>query len=190
MSIRDPPQRVSLHRFSGKVALVTGATHGIGLAIATELLREGASVVVSGLPQDEEDGKAAYAAAGFSPLLICGDLCSEEFCKSLVTKAVEKHGTLHFLVNNAFSFISKGITATRGDWERSLAVGPIAFATLMQQASVPMEKEGKGCAIVNISSISWWVAQPQRWTYNSAKAAVTQLTRCAALDLCVAMQHP
>ena len=186
MSVREPPQRATwAGRFAGKVALVTGATHGIGLAIALELLKEGCEVVVSGLPQDKDEGLAAYAAAGFSPLLVFGDLCSEEFCVRLVAEALAAHGRLHYLVNNAFSFISKGLSATRGDWERCLAVGPVAFATLMQQCAAPMEKEGRegGCAIVNISSISWWVAQPERWTYNSAKAAVTQLTRCAALDL-------
>src|SRR5690349_551933 len=100
-------------RFKGKVALVTGGTHGIGHAIALELLREGAAVVVSGLPADADEGKRAFAAAGFSPLIVAGDLAEEKFCASLVAAAREQHGRLDYLVNNAFSFVAKGLDASR-----------------------------------------------------------------------------
>jgi len=169
-------------RFRGKVALVTGGTNGIGHAIALELLREGAEVVVSGLPADAEDGRSSFAAAGWDPLIIAGDLADENFCRSLIPAVLRRHGRIDFLVNNAFSFIAKGLDATREDFERSYAVGPFAFALLTQLAAEPMKQQGGG-AIVNVSSISAAIAQPNRWTYNSAKGAVTQLTRCAALDL-------
>ncbi|MEO7599698.1 MAG: SDR family oxidoreductase [Opitutus sp.] len=169
-------------RFRGKVALVTGGTNGIGHAIALELLREGAHVVVSGLPVDAEEGRKSFAAAGFSPLIVAGDLADETFCRTLVPAVLERHGRIDFLVNNAFSFIAKGLDATREDFERSYAVGPFAFASLIQSVSEPMKRQGGG-AIVNVSSISAWIAQPNRWTYNTAKGAVAQLTRCAALDL-------
>ena len=169
-------------RFKGKVAIVTGGTNGIGYAIALELLREGAEVAVSCLPADEAGGKAAFAAAGFSPLVIVGDMSSEEFCHKLVSDTVAKYGRLDYLVNNAFSFIAKGLDATRADFLYSLEVGPLGFALMIQLAAVHMNKVGGG-AVVNVSSISSWVAQPNRWTYNMSKGAVTQLTRCAALDL-------
>lgn len=177
-----PPRPAVPGRFSGKVALVTGASHGIGLAIATELLREGAAVVGSSLPSDAADGAAALTAAGFEGVpLVSGDLSDPGFCKALVDTAMELHGRVDLLVNNAFSFLARGLDATPGDFDRVFSVGPVAFATLMQLvASRSMEEGG---AIVNVSSISAWVAQPNRWTYNCAKAAVTQLTRCAALDL-------
>jgi NAD(P)-dependent dehydrogenase (short-subunit alcohol dehydrogenase family) len=85
-------------------------------------------------------------------------------------------------VNNAFSFIAKGLDATRDEFHYSLDVGPLGFARMIQLAAEPMKCAGGG-AIVNVSSISSWVAQPNRWTYNMSKGAVTQLTRCAALDL-------
>lgn len=181
--ITEPTRVAIAGRFRGKVALVTGGTHGIGFAIAQELLREGAEVVVSGLPADEADGRKAFAAAGFSPLIVAGDLADEAFCRSLVAAARERHGRLDFLVNNAFSFIAKGLDASREDFERSFAVGPFAFALLIQLAAEAMKTQGGGGAVVNVSSISAWIAQPNRWTYNSAKGAVAQLTRCAALDL-------
>jgi len=169
-------------RFQGKVALVTGGTNGIGHAIALELLREGAQVVVSGLPADGAEGEHAFAAAGFTPFVVTGDLASEAFCDELVAAVLARHGRLDYLVNNAFSFIAKGLDATREDFLRSLSVGPIAFARLIQLVAAPMKRVGGG-AIVNVSSISAKIAQPNRWTYNAAKGAVTQLTRCAALDL-------
>ena len=162
--------------------LQPGGTHGIGFAIAQELLREGAEVVVSGLPADEADGRKAFTAAGFSPLIVAGDLADEAFCRAFVTAARERHGRIDLLVNNAFSFIAKGLDASRADFERSFSVGPFAFALLIQLTAEAMKAQGGG-AVVNVSSISAWIAQPNRWTYNSAKGAVAQLTRCAALDL-------
>ena len=169
-------------RFKGKVAIVTGGTAGIGRAIALELLREGCSVVASGLPADAEEGRKAFAAAGFSPDIVAGDLGDEAFCRRMVKEALERHGRIDFLVNNAFSFLAKALDATRADWHRSFDVGPFCFALLTQLVAEPMKRQGGG-AIVNVSSISARIAQPSRWTYNAAKGAVAQLTRCAALDL-------
>jgi NAD(P)-dependent dehydrogenase (short-subunit alcohol dehydrogenase family) len=169
-------------RFAGKVVIVTGATHGIGFAIALELLQEGAVVVVSGLAADRTEGEAAFAAAGFSPLLLTGDLVEETFCREIVAQTLTRHGRVDGLVNNAFSFLAKGVEATPADFARSFGVGPVAFALLTQQVAEPMKCQGGG-AIVNVSSISARIAQPNRWTYNMAKGAVAQLTRCAALDL-------
>jgi len=178
----DPTRTPLKDRFKGKVALVTGGTNGIGHAIALELLREGAEVCVSGLPVDAEEGRAAFEAQGFSPLIVAGDMSEEAFCRKLVGDTVAKFGRLDYLVNNVFSFIAKGLDATREDFLYSLEVGPLGFALMIQLTSEEMKKNGGG-AVVNVSSISSWVAQPNRWTYNMSKGAVTQLTRCAAMDL-------
>jgi NAD(P)-dependent dehydrogenase (short-subunit alcohol dehydrogenase family) len=169
-------------RFKNRTAIVTGGTNGIGHAIALELLREGAEVVVTGLPNDAEEGKRAFAAAGFSPTIIAGDMADEKYCRQVVAETLAKHGRIDCLVNNAFSFVAKGLDATRDDFLRSYTVGPMAFSQMIQLVAEPMRKQGGG-AIVNVSSISAAIAQPNRWTYNTAKGAVSQLTRCAALDL-------
>ncbi len=180
--MKDPIRTPISNRFKGKVALVTGGTNGIGHAIALELLREGANVAVTGLPADTEAGRASFAAEGFMPLIVAGDMADEKFCRQLVADVLARYGRIDGLVNNAFSFIAKGLDATREEFERSFNVGPFAFALMTQLVAEPMKKNGGG-AIVNVSSISAWIAQPNRWTYNTAKGAVAQLTRCAALDL-------
>ena len=169
-------------RFAHKVAIVTGGTHGIGFAIACELAREGGSVVTSGLAADVEEGRAAFSAAGIAADIVPGDLSDATACRELVTATLSRHGRVDCLVNNAFSFLAKGLDATPADFARSFNVGPVAFAQLTQAVAEPMKRQGGG-AIVNVSSISAWVAQPNRWTYNMAKGAVAQFTRCAALDL-------
>ena len=113
---------------------------------------------------------------------IHGDMSDEAFCGDVVHFGIEKMGGVDFLVNNAFSFIAAGLDSTREQWQRSLAVGPIAFARMTQLVTEPMKTAGGG-AIVNLSSISAHIAQPNRWTYNSAKGAVDQLTKCSALDV-------
>lgn len=169
-------------RFDGKIALVTGGTAGIGLAIAMELLHEGGTVVTTSLPADVESGHRAFEDAGFDPLIVGGDMSDESFCKQSVQQTIGRHGRIDCLVNNAFSFLAKWTDATRDDWHESLDAGPVAFATMISLVADLM-KQGGGGSIVNIASISSWIAQPKRWTYNAAKGAVAQITRCAALDL-------
>lgn len=170
-------------RFKGKVAIVTGGSAGIGLATVTELCREGASVCLTGIEPDlsaavEKDLKRE----GFDILSLCGDMADEKFCAAIVRETLARWHRVDFLVNNAFSFVAKGLDAQRSDWERTYQVGPIAYATMAANVAEPM-KSGGGGAIVNVSSISARIAQPNRWTYNSAKGAVANLTRCIALDL-------
>ena len=145
-SLSTPPRRTPVtNRFEEKVAIVTGGTHGIGLAIGLELLREGATLVVTGLPADEAEGRASYATAGFPDVsFVFGDLVDSAFCAHLVDHTLAAHGTINLLVNNAFSFISKGVEGTRADWERSFAVGPFAFAALTSLVTEPMRKAGGG----------------------------------------------
>lgn len=180
--MNSPMRQAVSGRFSGKVALVTGGAHGIGFAIALELLREGALVVASGLPADVDAGIEAFTDAGYDPMVIAGDASDEVFCRDLVRQTLMRHGRIDCLVNNAISFLAKGLDATPADFARSFNAGPVAFGLLTQLVAEPMRRQGGG-AIVNVSSIAARVAQPNRWTYTMAAAAVAQLTRCAALDL-------
>lgn len=169
-------------RFKGKVAIVTGGASGIGRAIATELCREGAAVALTGISDIGFTTASEMAEAGYDVLFLQGDMADEAFCQQVVQSTVEKWGKINCLVNNAFSFTAKGLDATRADWERTFFVGPVGYAVMIQLVAEPMKEQGGG-AIVNVSSISAFIAQPNRWTYNAAKGAVHQLTKCTAYDL-------
>jgi len=175
-------RKAIIDRFKGKVAIVTGGSSGIGKAIVEELCKEGASVSYTGISDIGETTEKVLTDAGYSVLFIRGDMAEENFCKEVVDITLEKWGKVNYLVNNAFSFTAKGLDSTRKDWERVLQVGPMAYALMTQLVTEPMKKQGSG-AIVNMSSISAFIAQPNRWTYNSAKGAVNTFTKCAALDL-------
>jgi hypothetical protein len=170
-------------RFKGKVAIVTGGSAGIGRATVEELCKEGSVVAFTGIEEDLGREVANKLAQDGHEAMFChGDMADEQFCKDVVKRTLERWGKVHYLVNNAFSFISRGVDSTRDDWERVFQVGPFAFVTMAQNVAEPMKQAGRG-AIVNVSSISAFVAQPHRWTYNSAKGAVETLTKCMALDL-------
>jgi NAD(P)-dependent dehydrogenase (short-subunit alcohol dehydrogenase family) len=169
-------------RFEGKAAIVTGGASGIGKAVAGRLCAEGCSVTFSDISEAGDSTIAEFQEKGYKVQFLRGDMAEEEFCKKLVSAAAEKWGKLNHLVNNAFSFIAKGEDATREEWHRMFNVGPIGYATMAQHCAPHFRKAGGG-SIVNISSVSAYIAQPNRWTYNAAKGAVAQLTRCMAMDL-------
>jgi NAD(P)-dependent dehydrogenase (short-subunit alcohol dehydrogenase family) len=170
------------NRFQHKVALITGGAAGIGRAIAEELLKEGARVTLTDLSAHGETAATELRGIGAGVLFLKGDMADEEFCRGAVARTVEAFGRLDYLVNNAFAFTAKALDATTADWMRSFTAGPLAYARMVQHCA-PVMKQSGGGAIVNISSISAHIAQANRWTYNAAKGAVTQLTRCQALDL-------
>jgi len=167
---------------SGKVAIVTGGTTGIGRAIMERLCQEGVSVTFSGISNNGVTTEKECGAKGYQVQFVQGDMGVEAFCRRLVDEAQKKWGKINYLVNNAFSFIAKGADANREEWLRMMNVGPIGYSTMVEGVIPAMRAEGGG-AIVNLSSISAHIAQPNRWTYNGAKGAVNQLTRCMAMDL-------
>lgn len=167
---------------SGKAAIVTGGSSGIGRACVERLCEEGCSVTFSGISEIGETTVQELADRGFEVQFLRGDMGDEAFCRELVVAAARAWGRLDYLVNNAFSFTAKGLDATRADWERVMTVGPLAYAAMGQAIYPYMQEQGAG-AIVNMSSISAHIAQPDRWTYNAAKGAVDQLTRCMAMDM-------
>jgi NAD(P)-dependent dehydrogenase (short-subunit alcohol dehydrogenase family) len=173
-----------MSRFQGKVAVVTGGAAGIGRAVVEELCSGGCTAAF--LDRDMEAGTKAmeyFSSQGYRVEFYAGDIGDEAFCRNACSQIVQQAGgAVHYLVNNAFSFLAKGIDATKADWERMFEVGPQAFA-LMAQCLVPAMKLVGGGAIVNVASISAYIAQPNRWTYNTAKGAVLNLTRCMAFDL-------
>jgi NAD(P)-dependent dehydrogenase (short-subunit alcohol dehydrogenase family) len=169
--------------WSGRVAIVTGGASGIGAATVREFAQEGATTVIFDI--DAGAGEAVAESlrgeglqASCTPL----DVADAGACRAAVQAVFTQHGRLDYLVNSAVSFLSKGLEATTEDWEHSLGVNVRGGANMAQACYAPMKQTGGG-AIVNISSISGHVAQPERWTYNACKGAILAMTRCQALDL-------
>lgn len=171
------------NRFINKVAVVTGGSAGIGRATVEELCCEGASVTFTGLePVQCAETERELLEAGWIVHSLAGDMAEEAFATRIVEETMARFKRIDFLVNNAFSFIAKGQDATSHDWHRMFDVGPIAYARMGTLVAGEMRKVGGG-SIVNVSSISAFIAQRGRWTYNTAKGAVHTLTKCMALDL-------
>ena len=166
----------------GKAAIVTGGCNGIGRAVVDTFCNRGVSVTIIDISDRGTETEKELLAQGYQVQFLQADIADEQACRTVVAEAVAKWGKVNFLVNNAFSFIAKGMDAQRDDWHRMMDGGPIGYATMAQCVAKSMQHQDGG-AIVNISSISAHIAQPNRWTYNAAKGAVNQLTRCMAMDL-------
>jgi NAD(P)-dependent dehydrogenase (short-subunit alcohol dehydrogenase family) len=168
---------------AGRVAIVTGAAAGIGEAIALLMAEEGGQVVVADI--DEQGGERTAAAireAGGDATFVHCDVSREADVREMRDGALRAYGRIDVLVNNAAVFVLKGVEATPEEWERSLSVNVVGNSLCTRYASEEMKKQGGG-AIVNLSSISAFIAQPQFVTYSATKAAILQMTRNVALDL-------
>ena len=169
-------------RFERQVAIITGGASGIGAATVSEFAEEGASVVLldldvaAGEAFQEKSGKAGHAV-----LFVPGDVAKAEDCRRAVEEALSVFGRVDFLVNNAASPVVKGLSGTVEDWQASLGVTLVGAASMAQVVVEPMKVLGQG-AIVNVASVSAFIAQPDHWTYNAAKGGLVNLTKCMALD--------
>jgi NAD(P)-dependent dehydrogenase (short-subunit alcohol dehydrogenase family) len=169
--------------FAGKVAFVTGATSGIGKACATAFAQGGASIALVGR---NDLGLRAIAdelkSMDTEVLPIRADLSDDEQASVAVATAINQLGGVDVLVNAA-GHISSGTieTTSTADWDKMMNVNVRSIYRLMQ-ASLPSLIERKG-NIVNVSSVTGVRAFPGVLAYCVSKAALDQLTRCAALEL-------
>jgi NAD(P)-dependent dehydrogenase (short-subunit alcohol dehydrogenase family) len=162
-----------------RVAIVTGAGRGIGLAIATALAQEGATVVAANLAQSEDLTKLAVR---HTVLPVVVDLAAPEGPQHVVDQALDRFGRLDLLVNNvgAFTFHAGGfLSIGDAEWQRTLELNLLTTVRTTRAALPAMVAQGGG-AIVNVSSVNARQPGPEVADYSAAKAAITNLTRVVA----------
>ena len=162
-----------------KVAVVTGAGRGIGLAITNALAQEGATVVAANLTPTEE---LTHLAERFPVLPVEVDLAAADGPQHVVDQAVRQFGRLDVLVNNvgAFRFHGGGfLSISDEDWQRTLALNLLTTVRTTRAALPVMVNQGSG-AIVNVASVNARLPGSEVADYSAAKAAITNLTRMLA----------
>jgi NAD(P)-dependent dehydrogenase (short-subunit alcohol dehydrogenase family) len=166
-----------------KVALITGAARGIGLATAKRFLADGWRVAL--LDIDGETLAQAVAALGEPErtLALTGDVASPDQVEAAMAQVKQRFGSLDALVNNAGTAVFKpALETTLAEFRRTLDVN-LTGAFLMTKAAVPLMRAGS--SIVNITSVSGLRASALRIAYGTSKAALAHLTRQLALELSV-----
>ncbi len=161
-----------------KVAIVTGAASGIGLACAERLAADGMKVVLA----DVNEKAGTEHAKRLGGTFIAADLTSRAGCRNLADQALKSHSTVHVLVNNAgYQHVAPIEDFPEEQWERMLSL-MLTAPFLLTRYCWPAMKKQKWGRVVNIASIHALVASPFKVAYISAKHGLIGLTRTAALE--------
>jgi len=173
-----------MSRLSGKVAIVTGAAGGIGLASAEQMAKEGAKVVATDVQFDLlQKGVNAINKSGGDAIALKLDVTSPKEWKAVVDKTIEKYGKVDILVNNAGIHVAKGILQEDLEgWNKVIAINATGVFLGMKAVIPHMQENGMG-SIINISSIAALVGGAGDGggaAYSASKGAVRSITKHAA----------
>jgi 3-hydroxybutyrate dehydrogenase len=161
-----------------KVAIVTGAASGIGLACAERLAADGMKVVLA----DVNEAAGREQAARLKATFVAANLTERQGCRGVVDEALRRHGTVHVLVNNAgYQHVAPIEEFPEEQWERMLGL-MLTAPFLLTRYCWPAMKQQRWGRVVNIASIHALVASPFKVAYISAKHGLVGLTRAAALE--------
>lgn len=171
-------------RLQDKVAIVTGASRGIGYAIAEAMLAEGARVALAS--RDASRGQAALERLGYGrdrSFFVTTDVSERDQVDQLVERTQTTFGPVQILVNNAGIHDKAPFTQESEElWDRMYRVNVLG-SVLPAQAVVPNMKENGGGSIVNISSKAGVVGEPGHTAYSASKGAVIAMSRGMAVEL-------
>lgn len=168
-----------LGRLTDKVALITGADSGIGRAVAIAFAREGADVLISYLPEEEQDAEATrmwVENAGRRAVKLPGDIRDEAHCAAMIDRAFDEFGRLDLLVNNAAYQVTheKIEEFTTDEFDRAFRTNVFAPFWLCRAALPRMQA---GSAIINTASIQSYDPSPTLIPYAATKAAIVNMTK-------------
>lgn len=168
-------------QLENKIAIVTGASAGIGLAIAEKFLSEGAKVVLSDV---NEAGQEIANKYGEQAMFVKCDVSKSSEVDSLVAATVAKFGRLDIMVNNA-GIASNGTASDTSDevWHKTIEVNLSGVFYGIRAATLAMLKQKSAGSIINISSIAGLVGFAGSLAYCASKGGIVQLTRSAAVGL-------
>ena len=170
-------------KLKDKVAVVTGATSGIGQGIVEVFLEEGAKVVFCGRRADRGEAfEEELKAKGFDATFVQTDMTLDSDVAGLIEKAIEKYGKIDIWVNNAGIMHMTPIVAAdvAKDWDDVINVNLRSYYVAIKNLAT---KLADGGAIVNIASIGGLRGAPNLASYGASKAAVISLTKTAAVEL-------
>jgi 3-oxoacyl-[acyl-carrier protein] reductase len=175
----------NLQTLQGKVAIITGASRGIGRAIARELAKFGASVVVNyaSSSQAADELVSEITQAGGSAIALAADVSKEEQVDALINAAIEKFNRVDILVNNAG--ITRDTLLLRmkpEDWQAVIDLNLTGVFLCTRAASKIMLKQRSG-RIINITSVAGLMGNPGQANYSAAKAGVIGFTKTVAKEL-------
>ncbi|CAE6752598.1 glucose 1-dehydrogenase [Paraburkholderia aspalathi] len=172
-----------MSKLTGKVAVVTGASKGIGAGIAKALAAQGASVVVNyaSSKAGADDVVAAITAAGGKAVAVGGDVSKAADAKGIIDSAVETYGRLDILVNNSGVYEMAPIEdITEAHFHRHFDVNVLGLLLVTQAA---VKHLGEGGSIVNVSSVVSRITPPGSSVYTATKGAVDAITGVLAREL-------
>jgi glucose 1-dehydrogenase len=171
---------------SGKVALITGASSGIGRATATRLAREGADIALNylTLPEGAEETANEIRKMGRKALLLRVDVSDQAAVESMVARTVSDLGRLDIFVSAAvYSDREPFTTANMAGFRKTIDVSMWGAFYCLRASANAMIEQGQGGRVVIVSSPHAEIAFPNAMAYNMAKAALDQMARSAALEL-------